>query len=129
VAQLVARLLWEQEAEGSSPFTPTKQLFLSSYLVGNCFFVPNGIKSVVVPAGAKHPYPKREEMAGKEVTKRNLHPSELREKDIFVAPRALKNSILNAEAVPIEGGSYILHCTQGRVTVSGKQRFTVKRQV
>ena len=25
VAQLVARLLWEQEAQGSSPCTPTKE--------------------------------------------------------------------------------------------------------
>ena len=28
VAQLVARLLWEQEAEGSSPFTPTRNYML-----------------------------------------------------------------------------------------------------
>ena len=28
VAQLVARVLWEHEAEGSSPFTPTMELFV-----------------------------------------------------------------------------------------------------
>jgi hypothetical protein len=40
VAQLVARLLWEQEATGSSPVTPTTMnilyywLILSSFLFG-----------------------------------------------------------------------------------------------
>ena len=33
VAQLVARLLWEQDAAGSSPVTPTKKA-KKSYLVG-----------------------------------------------------------------------------------------------
>ena len=37
VAQLVARLLWEQDAGGSSPFTPTnavsKKLFLGRLLI------------------------------------------------------------------------------------------------
>ncbi len=34
VAQLVARLLWEQEARGSSPRTPTKFCRKTAYLGG-----------------------------------------------------------------------------------------------
>gem|GEM_PF-3459114 len=41
VAQLVARLVWDQEAEGSSPFTPTMQdiLSLSKFREGFCHLV------------------------------------------------------------------------------------------
>ena len=35
VAQLVARLLWEQDAAGSSPVIPTSRLVNSFYLVYN----------------------------------------------------------------------------------------------
>jgi hypothetical protein len=38
VAQLVARAVWDREAEGSSPFTPTKKK--TEHLLG--FFLARG---------------------------------------------------------------------------------------
>jgi hypothetical protein len=33
VAQLVARLVWDQEVEGSSPFTPTSSFYVPAYMI------------------------------------------------------------------------------------------------